>query len=290
MTHNDLKLRRVTQQLLIVPTVKHWLPRVLGVGSVVGLPFNGQTPPNPLGMHEPAVTYADEAGRALVGYVRQGATAFLSDKLEGTQALSTLPCDPSTPLAPVDALREIIAKSRMPARIWLVEKGSKRPKLLRRVVRELGGNGKKDDASQLVIRLTRMLFKEDGPMARQTAVAEEETDNTEARPAKKSRKAASNGSEKEVSRKAAREPEAEGRHTQAQSAGEALLAIKGVTGTVLKQAKKLSEGEELSKKQLTELRDAINAAAAEARENDEGKTASAYSAANKIVRRLQRAA
>lgn len=280
-----MKYRELTQQLLVVPVAKHWLPRCLGVGSIVGLPEkNDLIPPNPLGLHEPAILYIDEAGRGIIGFLRQGATAYMRDSRSNT---STTPCDPSAPLAPVDQLREIIAKSRMPARVWLEKKGSKRPKLLRRVVRELGGNGKKDDADQLVIRLTRMLFKEEVNMARTTAV--EETETAEERPAKKSRKAASNGGEKEVSKKAAREPETE-RHTQAQSAGEALLAIKGVTGTVKKMAQRLADGEELSKKQLTELRDAINAAAAEAREADEGKTASAYSAANKIVRRLQRAA
>lgn len=72
--------------------------------------------------------------------------------------------------------------------------------------------------------------------------------------------------------------------------GETLISLlpKGSDGRKL--AQKLADGEELSAKQLGALQDAVNEAAGEAREEDNGKKASQLSSANRIVRRMRRSA
>jgi hypothetical protein len=58
----------------------------------------------------------------------------------------------------------------------------------------------------------------------------------------------------------------------------------------LSAAKKLASGTELSKKELIELRDNVNAAAEAAREAGKGSLSSNLSAANRSVRRMARSA
>lgn len=72
--------------------------------------------------------------------------------------------------------------------------------------------------------------------------------------------------------------------------GETLVSLlpKGSDGRKL--AQRLADGEELSAKQLGALQTSINEAATEAREEENGKKASQLSSANRIVRRMRRAA
>jgi hypothetical protein len=66
-----------------------------------------------------------------------------------------------------------------------------------------------------------------------------------------------------------------------------LLREAGVKGAAIVTVKALGAGESVKKAQLIELRDAINEAASEVRE-DNGSLASQLSSANRTVRRLSR--
>jgi hypothetical protein len=113
---------------------------------------------------------------------------------------------------------------------------------------------------------------------------QEERDSAAAAPAKgkskKQKKAAKGKKQAKGSVKVKRQP-------MSVTVGTSLLAL-GLGGSGKSLASKLAKGEELKKKQLVELRDAINEAAGKARENKQGKVASQLSSANRLVRRLAR--
>lgn len=110
----------------------------------------------------------------------------------------------------------------------------------------------------------------------------EEEDEAPAKKSKKSKKA-----------KAAADDEDEGEESAARggtAVGETLTTLLGKGTDGRKLAQRLADGEDLSAKQLGALQAAINEAATEAREEENGKKASQLSSANRIVRRMRRAA
>jgi hypothetical protein len=290
------KFRELTKQLLVVPCVmewmnKRWLPVHLGAGTVVRLPSGAEYAPNPVGIpDEVLVYYQDAAQREVPGYLARTATAFMK-QVRGPSRYVT--AKPET-LAPMEQLRDRIGSSGLPAYTWLITKGRRMPKLLRAALRDTGVRVKRSDsADERVIKAIRAILNQEVTM-------QEIEDTTDVAPAKRTKKGAKRAAKKGGAKRAAREEKAGGRkrasrdeapaRSMSRSAGEALLAVKGLNGSVKSFATKLANDGELSKKQLQQLRDAINEAATEARANDKPNVASQLSAANRLVRRLHRAA
>lgn len=275
------KFRKLLRAAIIVPVtpnpdVQRWGAQALGQGTVVEVMDDRLDEPPPISPEDVLVRFKDAGARDVLGYLARRTVLKPSGG-----PLNRVPFNSEDDgLTCYDWVRERITNSGLQPLSWLATEGPKHLDLLRDVVRELGGSLKKaDDESQVIKRIARLILNREVSMSE----VEEARDAAPAKSGKKNgkkAKAKSNGKAK--AEKATRTPAGVG-------VGEILVPLlKGNGGAKL--AARLAKGESLGKKQLTELRDAINEAAATAREKKQGKVSSALSAANRQVRRLARAA
>lgn len=284
------KFRKLLRGAVVVPVNRNpsgerWTPQALGSGTVVELIDERLDEPSPFGPGEILVRFKDAGARDVLGWLaRHTPLKACGGPLKRKPYVAD---DDDDQLSSYDWVRDQAmlygwrekTKGLSPLS-WLVVEGPKDLGLLRDVVRELGGTFKKsDDAHQAIRRVARLVFNREVSMAE----VEEARDAATAKSGRKgSKKAKGKKSTEKTTERAERRPAGVG-------VGAILVPLlKGGAGAKL--AKRLANGDQLKKKELTELRDAINEAAATAREKKQGKVSSALSAANRQVRRLARAA
>lgn len=250
---------------------------VLGRGTQLRV-WNGG--PSPTGIpHELPVTYVDAAGTERHGWIEPWALVSKAKK-----QIKTLkphePHDAEAGLSAVDMCRDAMHRTGDTLFTFMAKHGEQFLPTLKRVVRERGGiTYKSDDPQTIIVRALRMIHDREVTM--------KEVD--EARTTTKGKRAAKKGAAKKGSAKTEKKEAGPRANSMRVSVGNALVPLlqKGATR---KLAKQLQSDEELSKSQLTTLRDGINEQAASAREDGNGKLASQLSAANRVVRRLARGA
>lgn len=289
---------------VVVPTprVPKWHPQHLGQGAVVKV---RGVMAAPSGAQELLVSWRDVVGRETDGWLSP--RTLLRPAAPGTMYRAFHNEDDAVSME--DTLRHAAGMKGVSIPEWLETPAGRTTKtlaLLEEVVRELGGRTKSsDDYITVARRVCRLLNIQEPHMARKNS-APEETEVVEAAPrsSKAKAKARANGraakaAEAEAPTKKARKAEAqvEAAETTRSSAVEScgnlvapLLKKAGADASVQKLAQRMAQGTPLSKKQYLQLRDGVNAAAAQAREDDNGSLASELSAANRLVRRLSRLA
>lgn len=282
----------LNRQAAIEPSESATIMPVLGKMTRLRV-WNGG--PSPTGIpHELPVTYLDAAGIERHGWLEPWAlVAKFSSQHKPLKKAE--PYDTHAGLSPLDLLRNAAHTDRITVFQSVARNRKQLKPLLRKVIRELGGNtDKSDDPDTIAVKALSMLHDREVTMkdvkgAKKTKRVVEEVEEQDEdeeqeeqaeRPARKSKKA-----------KAAKAEKGEGGRSNSMrvSAGNALVPLLP-KGPARKAAQRLQENEELSKKELIALRDGVNEAAAAAREAGDGKTASKLSAANRIVRRLARSA
>lgn len=271
-----MKYVALTSSTLVIPDNGDW-PLALGPGAVVVLldvsPATLARCPIP---REIFIGYVDVVGRPQAGWIAQRTP--LTPTSSRQLLYSTY--DPASPITAWDSLRERFAKRATPS--WSFKtwgdrlKGADNLALVRLALRELGATcEEKAAASTLITALTRVIFtpQEVRSMSAEVTEVPSTTPASAKKPAAK----------KTASKKPAAKKAAPAR-SLARSVGQALKDA-GYTSPVVS---KLLKDEAVTKKQLTELRDAVNAKASAMRDADKGAAASKLSAANKLVRRLSR--
>lgn len=282
-------------------------PTVLDVGSVVFIQgtdhLEGDPPRSPATMDksEIFVHWVGSDGREDYGWL-SSFTQYRAVKKQVRCILGT-----SEQLGAWDVIRRRAWKNDITALDWIEKYGAKYLPLLNGAIREFGGKSpKSDDADSISRRLARLI--RENTMARKNKqeieeveeevmedeeledeeleedegdeeVEADEEDEEEEAPAPK--KGAKKGAKKAAKEKAPRAP-------AGQSVGSTLVKL--LKGDSKKYAQMLADGKNLKKAQLEKLRDGINEEAAAAREADKGSLASQLSSANRLVRRLARAA
>lgn len=182
-------------------------------------------------------------------------------------------------LHPYDVLRCSIALAGVEADRYI--RGMRSPDditLLRAVVRELGGQSAPPIPIKTLIAAALRLIVRQPPQEKKTMSKTKTADAPET----------SKKSKLKLVESAPRK-NALGVHVGEQLS-EALKGIKSADAGLVKAARTLASGGELSKKVLTAVRDGVNALAAAQREKGRTKTASILSGVNRAVRRLARAA
>lgn len=312
--------KKLLHPALVIPINAKWQPQALGAGSVVRVkqPIVDMSV-HPLRLNgELWVEWMDSVGRCSFGWLAKNtatSTPGITKKLQYVARLS------DDRLPAFDTVREMAMQSHRSFRRWLEKSGKKYPDQLRAVVRELGGRTTtEDDGPTLVTRLGRMILNEEiHSMARNkgrkvaeeelvedeepeeiddeggdTEVDEEETgdedEDEEEEPAPRKKKSAKKSAKKGKSKKGDDEEGGGETRSAKVTIGTALLALVKGKKDLTRAAKALMADEDFTKKQLIQLRDDINAYAADLREKDDSKTASQLSAVNRQVRRLSRQA
>lgn len=235
----------------------------LGAGSVVRLippkDADTSTVSSVTGCkNEPYVMWADVIGRVSPGWLAR------NTPLEATGGPETYsPYDPTDALLFWDRLREVLAVGGWSMQQWATSMKASDRSLARQVIRELGGSVPKTKDNlllkEVLLRVTQAHTKEDQMAA-----------------AKKTKGAASAKPE------ATAQDESRSNSAMASCAA-ALRELNVKHGTVAKL-----EAEKCSSSALAELRDHINELALAAREGNKPGRASKLSAANRMVRKLQR--
>jgi len=252
---------------------------MLPVGSIVYVNHPDHALRTPLGsVHDLPIQWRDVAGTPQVGWIA-GNTPLVD--APGRLAFGD---GDREPMSAWDDLRE-----QLFSRGWTVEhfcsrlKTSEAP-LVRAVIRELGGAAPKgQDTKLLAAVLTRLTHVQEVQMSQ-----DNEAGTAPAKSATK--KAKSKGKVAKVAKKAkATKEKGEGR-SALRSCGEALIATGTGNGKIKAFAARLQKEEQLSGKQLIELRDLVKEAAAKAREDGKDSIAAKLSSVNRLVRRLARAA
>lgn len=277
---------KLLQAAVVIPAVDGWGPFSLGLGTTVLLdlpdlrhcyaPGLALSNIHSLHIDDLRIIYRDVAGRLVPGWINR----HIPTTTAGHGSPMTVPWIPDAkqPLMHLDILRGRARMANQTLMAYISTHGEKPPILteLQGVIRELGGRMKDaDDPITVIRRALRLILSREVPMAEVQEARETAKKST-------SKKAGRKAADREVERAVEREPSARG----GTAIGETLVKL-GVGG---KAAKRLAKGETLKKKELQALRDEINAAAVEARENNKGKLASQLSAANRTIRRMARAA
>lgn len=268
---------KIERQCAVYPSHRETYMPILGMATIVRV-WNGG--PSPTGIpHELPIEYCNAQGEVERGWIESHAT--ISRANNQTKPLNWIMWDPSGGLSALDLFRSNLFHSKWKAFRWLNKFGTNCPSRLRAVIRQLGGiTHKSDDPHETINRLIRMLgLTEESTMAKQKQDADNTAQDTSAK--KKGKK-----STKQVT---AKEKEGGRANSMRVSCGNALVPIL-TPGSARKTAKRLQADEAVSKKDLVALRDGVNEQASAAREAGDGKLASKLSAANRIVRRLARAA
>lgn len=269
-------------------------PVALHEGSILRVWYPGERPeltPALDWKDEQLVSYADSTGTLRFGHVR-ATTVFRRPTFPGVEYASIeWSGSDGTRLPVIDLLRERIALARKSTVVYVQRYRSRSHlALYRAVIREYGGRADEgDDHTALADRLMRMVLSTEAlQMAKnkpEPEVEDEDETETEA-PTKKTKKTKKN----KKSAKPAKESASE-RTPMGVSLGTKLLPLlkeAGVKGAAIVTTKALVAGETPKKAALVALRDAINEAASEVREEN-GSLASQLSSANRTVRRLSRA-
>ena len=256
-----------------------WRPQALGVGSIVAVYQTEKwVSPLTLDMSEHYVIWTDVIGRQTRGWLAR--TTPMSP-LKTNTALFNDRRD-LLPVSALDLLRERIALRHSTLVSWVSRFGHAKLPWLRSIIRELGGKSKPtDDPDATILKALRLILNREVTMS--------EVKEARAESATKSAKSNGKSSTKKATKATAVVAES---RSMARTTGIALVPLlekaKAKKGLVF--ARRLAKDEALGKKELTNLRDAVNEAAASAREADNGKLASQLSAANRLVRRLARKA
>lgn len=303
-------LRRLVSATVVVPDMANWDSQILGPGSIVDV--DDDLSPSPLGCLEVGVRWVDVVGREWRGWISQVAmvepvrslrTACL---LNVREDLDEMPFDRLRSLTRNRQIRE--PKDGWTLLRWLVIFGHTHYDALVAAVRELGGIVRgTEPADELSRRVIRLALNEDVSMSTETEAAPETTKvkrasktpakstktakAAEAEPAK-AKKSRSEKSAPEPVAKKSRAAKDEGTTSAAQNVGATLVKLlKRANADENSQsiAAKMAEGKTPTAKQLTGLRDGINAAATVAREKEKTELAVELSNANRTVRRLARA-
>jgi hypothetical protein len=280
-----VKYQTITRNTLVIPEHKHWGPQTLGPGSIVGILEEAN--PSPLGIKERLIKYVDVAGRETLGWITPH--ALLAEPLVKTLHMATLDGQEGT--SPIDWLRNRVMLERQRDHssdwtliTWVSTFGVQHITELRSAIRELGGIVQaKAEADNIISRALRLITKEEVKMSTEAVQETRQAATTKVKAAKKST----------AKKAAAKRESAEGGRSMARTAGNTIVPLLSkASGAEAKKglsiAKQLQAGKEVGKKQLTELRDAMNAVATEARTNKKESLASSLSSANRIVRRLAR--
>lgn len=231
---------------------------------------------SPLGCAERIVTFRDVGGVLHQGWIAYNTPLSVGS---GEPAFGDGDRDP---ISAWDDLRDQLFH-----RGWTVEHFCSRLKtsevsLVRAVIRELGGATPKGDKAALAKILTRITHVQEVQMSQDTAEAGTAT----AKSAKKSKKV------KKVAKgqKAKAKSNGEGGRSAVRSAGQAILDTGTGNGKIKAVAQRLLKGEDMKSKELIALRDQINEVAIKAREAGKDNLAAKLANANRLVRRLARAA
>jgi hypothetical protein len=289
-------LKKLALPALVITPRLTWLPQTLGTGSIVEIVADPSNERSGLDLPgEILVNWIDIVGRVTPGWLARTTTFTTFNKgreLRNERGDLTL--------SPYDALRD---KFALDARVnapwsvlgWLARFGEQEIETLQRVIRQLGGtlplSGTPND---IIVRAARLITQ-------QEVIMDEiqEAGSTATKPARKrvAKKAATKSSAKKApakkaSAKRAISAEAPAR-SMARTVGQTLLPLLEKAGAKrdgISIAKHLANDESVTKKQLHELRDAVNELAGTARENNKESLASSLSGANRLVRRLARKA
>ncbi len=280
-----MTLVRVVQAVLVVPDRVTWGAQLLGPGSVLDIEADPRL--GPLGIDEIAVRWVDVVGREESGWIAQTA---LVEPVKSARTATLLNVREDLELDAFDRLRDRVRqqqlkdpRSRWTMAAWLRIFGDAHISALVAAVRELGGIVRgTENPVELGRRILRLAVNQEHLMSTETETVEETA--TAAKKAK-----AEPVAEKPAKSKKADTSEA----SASQKLGETLVKLlKKANGNDVAQsiAAKMAEGKSPTAKQLVQLRDGINEAAATAREKEKGELASELSAANRNVRRLARSA
>lgn len=295
-------MKQLCQAALVVPDdTLAWFPQALGPGSVVDVVATPADFKSPLGLRgEILVDWVDIDGRKNAGWLAR-TTTFMTT----TKKLTELRNDRSElTLHAYDMLREKFAHQRRKVKapwtplLWFSTFGEQYTEtLLPAVIRELGGTLPRDATShEIIVRTAARLItdRKEISMSEIKEAGESHGGGTAA-PAKRGRKpAAKKTSAKKTTAKRAKRVSAEApARSMARTVGNTLLPLlekAGAKRDCISIAKHLANDESVTKKQLHELRDAVNELATEARGNNKESLASSLSGANRLVRRLARKA
>lgn len=290
--------KKLALPALVVPATGVWNPILLGAESVVELVRNDE---GPLGLPgEQLVRYLDHEQTTREGFL--SSTATFSESARKLTALTTV--RPDGTMRATDTMRMRMLSERhvrwQPqingpwtplgwfGRFGLQEETAE---MLKAVVREHGGIlPRSATSSDVLTRALRIIFRKEVPMSEvQEAAAPAKT---------ATKRAAKKGATKKGATKAKTstakhaKPDAPAR-SMSRTVGNTLTPLlekAGAKRETLALAKRLSHDEELGKRDLTHLRDAVNEHATAARSENKGALASSLSAANRLVRRLARKA
>jgi hypothetical protein len=298
-------LRKLVRAALVIPEQRGWGTQALGPGSVVDvLDADSESP---IGTREVAVRWVDVAERVNTGWIAR--TSDLSNSLPKHAQLSNVRED--LKLSAVDRLRDAIwhqfwlahaqGKRREPWSLieWCSIFGPAHLPELRAVARDLGVRLSSDEPDDIIRRVLRPFLNREVDMseietAREGAAEGGTATKTRKSSAKKSTKKSAGKKASANAKPAAKRVEAEtSRASMGHTTGAALVPMlkkAKADGAVVKLAERLAADETLSRTQLEKLRDAVNEAAATAREKEHTDLAAQLSSANRLVRRLARKA
>jgi hypothetical protein len=270
---------KVVHVALVVPDERRWLGQAVGAGSIVRLIEPRKPSPLTQQMDEPYVEWIDNVGRTSLGWLAR-TTTLEKAPVKTTQLVNSR--DGELRLHPVDRLRDLVVMSRKDESsvkspwtllTWCSKFGHEHLDVFRDVIRELGGRTPTDeDAHTTIRRALRLILQQEVTMS-----------DVNTAPSSAPAKKASKG------KKTAKTTEAPARSMARTASTNAVTALEkaGAPKTLVSLAKKLADNS-LTKKEMTELRDGINAQASAAREAKKGGVATQLSSVNRIVRRIIR--
>lgn len=249
---------------------------MLPVGSIVYVNHPDHAARTPLGdVHDLPIQWRDVADLPRVGWIA-GNTPLVD-----AAGRLTFGDGDREPLSAWDDLRE-----QLFSRGWTVEhfcsrlKTSETP-LVRAVIRELGGAAPTGPNTKLLAAtLTRITHVQEDQMSKENTA-----DTAPAKSVTKKEK----GKKVKVAKEKVTKEKGESR-SALKSCGEALIASGTGNGKLKAFAARLQKEEQLSSTNLIELRDLVKEVAAKAREDGKDNIAVKLSVANRLVRRLARAA
>lgn len=269
---------KLLREAIILPIDEKWSPRALGRNTVVKNVAGDRLTemPHPYGAHgELPVFYRDIADRVARGWLDKSTP--VTEVGKKWELVTVPPSNEDKSISLRDRVREGVALGKKGAASWFWSALKKDSTILFAFLRESGVKVAKTIANEeLVRRSMAVLLNREIEMQE---VTEQETTERRSRKGKKNRK---QRGDREVKRRVARENG--GSHATGGIATIAELLPKSAL------AKRLANGDELSKKQLTQLQGEVNEAADRAREAGKDSRASKLSNINRAVRRLRRQA
>jgi hypothetical protein len=264
------RFRKLLKAALVVPVNPSWSPEALGAGTIVELmDVKPDAPPRAMAS-DILIRWQDAAARQVLGWLWERTPLRTSGG-----PLTRKSWEMGETLGVVDWAREVMTQPGQDPLTWLCREGVKQLDLVKRVIRELGGRLEPREGKFNVIRRAIRL------------ILNKEVSVEEVKEAGRTRKTSAKHRVKDkVNRRAESASQANGERGQRRWASQLPALMKGTSSAGL--AKRLAAGEELSKKQLTTLREGINECSSELREKKQDKSAEVLSNANRLVRRLIR--